>query len=52
MPQENPLDRYNCGPVKFSGGDNALGQRHLTFDQTVDLEPNTGARFKSNGMSR
>ena len=51
MAQDNLLDRYNCGPVKFSGGDNALDQRHLTFDRIVDLEPNTGARFKSNGMS-
>ena len=26
------LARYNCGPVEFSGGENALYERHLTFD--------------------
>jgi starch phosphorylase len=35
MIQENVLDRYNCGPVKFSGTDNALYERHLTFDQVI-----------------
>ena len=35
MSQEDLLDRYNCGPVKFSGGDNALYERHLTFDQII-----------------
>jgi glycogen phosphorylase len=29
------LRRYNCGPVKFSGNDNALYERHLTFDQVI-----------------
>ena len=33
MPRTNPLDRFNCGPVTFSGGANALYERHLTFDQ-------------------
>jgi starch phosphorylase len=32
---EELLKRYNCGPVKFSGGDNALYERHLAFDQVV-----------------
>ncbi len=31
------LARFNCGPVKFSGGDNALYERHLMFDQVVPL---------------
>jgi glycogen phosphorylase len=31
------LRRYNCGPVKFTGGENALYERHLTFDQVVPL---------------
>src|SRR5262245_46297606 len=31
------LDRFNCGPVKLSGGDNALYERHLTFDQVVPV---------------
>src|SRR6185436_8221626 len=32
---EELLARYNCGPVKFAGGDNALYERHLTFDQVI-----------------
>ena len=41
MPRTNPLDRFNCGPVKFSGGDNALYERHLTFDQVVPVDAAT-----------
>ena len=32
------LARFNCGPVKFTGGDNALYERHLTFDQVIPPE--------------
>ena len=32
------LKRFNCGPVTFSGSDNALYERHLTFDRVVPLE--------------
>ncbi len=35
--RENLLARYNCGPVKFTGGDNALYERHLTFDQVIPV---------------
>ena len=35
--RSNPLDRFNCGPVKFSGGSDALYERHLTFDQVVPV---------------
>ena len=31
------LQRYNCGPVTFSGGENALYERHLTFDQVIPV---------------
>jgi starch phosphorylase len=41
MTKEDPLARYNCGPVKFSGGDNALYERHLTFDQVIPVESAT-----------
>ena len=37
MPRPNPLDRFNCGPVKFSGGSDALYERHLTFDQVIPV---------------
>ena len=29
--------RYGCGPVEFSGAPNALYERHLVFDNVVDL---------------
>src|SRR5881394_1813899 len=32
------LDRYNCGPVKFSGADSAFYERHLTFDQVIPVD--------------
>src|SRR5688572_11305232 len=35
------LARYNCGPVKFSGGENALYERHLTFDQVIPVDAAT-----------
>jgi glycogen phosphorylase len=37
MAQSTLLDRFNCGPVTFSGGSNALYERHLTFDQVVPV---------------
>jgi glucan phosphorylase len=37
MPRRNPLDRFNCGPIKFSGGSDALYERHLTFDHVVPV---------------
>ena len=30
------LERYGCGPVRFSGTDDALYERHLLFDNVVD----------------
>jgi starch phosphorylase len=35
------LRQYNCGPVRFSSGENALYQRHLTFDQVVPVDSAT-----------
>jgi glycogen phosphorylase len=29
--------QYGCGPVDFTGTDNALYERHLLFDNVVDL---------------
>ena len=45
------LDRYNCGPLKFSGGANALYERHLTFDQVVP-PPQATARDKFEAIAR
>jgi len=32
MARRNPLARFNCGPITFSGDSDALYERHLTFD--------------------
>ena len=37
MPSPNPLDRFSCGPLKFSGASDALYERHLTFDRVVPV---------------
>ena len=30
------LARYGCGPIQFTGTDNALFERHLLFDNVID----------------
>lgn len=35
---EDLLARYNCGPVTFHGSENALYERHLTFDQVIPVK--------------
>jgi hypothetical protein len=48
MSQEKMLARLNCGPVKFSGGNDALYERHLTFDHVVPLNKVTSRdRFEA-----
>ena len=29
------LEQYGCGPIRFSGTDDALYERHLLFDDVV-----------------
>jgi starch phosphorylase len=41
MTEDNLLARFNCGPVKFTGGENALYERHLTFDQVIPINAAT-----------
>src|SRR6201981_1377545 len=31
------MKQYGCGPIQFSGTDNALYERHLIFDNVVDV---------------
>jgi starch phosphorylase len=31
------LEQYGCGPVRFAGTGNALYERHLLFDNAIDL---------------
>jgi glycogen phosphorylase len=47
----NPLDRFNCGPVTFTGGSDALYERHLTFDQVVPVAAAT-PRIKFEAIAR
>ena len=30
-------DQYGCGPIRFAGSDNGLYERHLLFDNVIDL---------------
>jgi starch phosphorylase len=43
--------RYGCGPVRFSGTDEALYERHLLFDSGVDLAEAT-ARDRFEALAR
>ena len=48
MNKDNPLKRYNCGPVKLSGDHNALYERHVTFDHAVaDTETTDRDKFEA-----
>ena len=35
--QDDLLARYNCGPIRFGGADDAFYERHLTFDHVTPL---------------
>ena len=42
------IQRYGCGPVKFSGTDNALYERHLMFDNIMEpIATDARARFEA-----
>ena len=45
------LAHFNCGPIQFSGGANALYERHLTFDSVVPAATAT-ARDKFEAVAR
>ena len=30
------LEQYGCGPIRFTGTEDALYERHLTFDNVID----------------
>jgi starch phosphorylase len=45
-PSERPevaklLKQYGCGPIQFSGGENAMYERHLLFDHVIDPDAAT-----------
>ena len=37
-------EQYGCGPIRFTGDPNALYERHLLFDNVVDLDGRRPAR--------
>jgi glycogen phosphorylase len=42
------LKQYGCGPVRLAGSDNALYERHLLFDNVIDLAASTSRdRFEA-----
>ncbi|CAG0959350.1 partial Maltodextrin phosphorylase, partial [Anaerolineae bacterium] len=45
------LKQYGCGPVQFSGTDNAFYERHLIFDNIIDLKT-AGARERFEAFAR
>ena len=42
-------EQYGCGPVQFTGTDNALYERHLLFDNVVKLTA-VGPRGRFRGL--
>ena len=51
MSEPMQLDRYNCGRIKLSGGNNAFYERHLTFDKVVPVDSAT-SREKFEAIAR
>lgn len=45
------LSQYGCGPIDFSGTDNALYERHLIFDDVIDVEE-AGPREQFEALAR
>ena len=45
------LDQYGCGPVGLAGTNNAFYERHLVFDNVVDL-PAAGPRERFEAFAR
>jgi len=45
------LERYGCGPIRFSGDTDALYERHLLFDDVID-PVDAGARERFEAVAR
>jgi starch phosphorylase len=45
------LTQYGCGPIPFSGSDEALYERHLLFDDVIDLKA-AGPREQFEALAR
>ena len=52
VPDPQLLTQYGCGPIRFSGHDDALYERHLMFDDVVDpLAAGSRERFEAASRS-
>ncbi len=51
VPNQELLTRYGCGPIRFSGRDDALYERHLLFDDVIAPEA-AGARERFEAAAR
>jgi starch phosphorylase len=47
----NLLNQYGCGPIRFSGHQDALYERHLLFDDVID-PVDAGARDRFEAVAR
>jgi glycogen phosphorylase len=45
------IQQYGCGPVQFTGTDNALYERHLVFDNVIELMA-AGSRERFEAIAR
>src|ERR1041385_4541866 len=45
------LEQYGCGPIRFTGTNDALYERHLLFDNVVDLGA-VGTRERYEALAR
>lgn len=45
------LEQYGCGPIRFTGADTALYERHLIFDDVVNVA-RAGPRERFEAVSR
>src|SRR5262249_55667141 len=45
------IERYGCGPVEFTGSDDALYERHLVFDDVVAVS-DAGPRERFEAFAR
>ena len=44
----NLLEQYGCGPIRFSGHQDALYERHVLFDDVIDpVEAGARERFEA-----
>jgi starch phosphorylase len=51
-PRADLLEQYGCGPIQFSGSQDALYERHLLFDEVIDQGAATGRdRFEAAARS-